>query len=235
MISNFLVRLWLLRIQDMDHRGSILVTLPVAVLSFLSFAFGMAFTVESFLHSSFAAMHGISFLVYIPLAIAAASDICMTAALCFFLYTNRTGIRRTDSIINVLMLYCINASLLTTCLNIVCFVTFLALPTNYIFMALFFVSSKLYFCSLLATLNAREMFRQKATAVSLPSLRSKQLRSMLPTLDADRKEASLPVSVTVNTASHTHVDSVVDLTDSKGTGSSMMMSDMNSVDSSRHA
>ncbi|KAI5114756.1 hypothetical protein M0805_007960, partial [Coniferiporia weirii] len=57
-------------------------------------------------------MHGISFLVYIPLAIAAASDICMTAALCFFLYTNRTGIRRTDSIINVLMLYCINASLL---------------------------------------------------------------------------------------------------------------------------
>ncbi|KAH8108813.1 hypothetical protein DFH11DRAFT_1731656 [Phellopilus nigrolimitatus] len=230
MISNFLVRMFFSYRIWIISRGSFLVTLPVAVLSFLSFSFGTTFAVESFIHRTFAAMHGISWLVYVPLAIASVSDICMTGALCYFLYTNRTGVRRTDSIINTLMAYCINASLLTTCINIACFVTFLALPKNYIFMAIFFCSSKLYFCSLLATLNARDTLRARSTAVSMPTLGAthrhgadrgiEEAQTISTGFSSDQKDSVLPidicVSVSTGTDSRTHDGSICSVGKSPG-------------------
>jgi len=129
---------------------------------------------ESYLHDTFAAMHAISWMVYVAFAFAIGSDVCIAGSLCYFFYTNRTGVRRTDSVLNVLMLYCINGGILTTLCNISVFVTFATLPTNYVFMAIFFVSSKLYFSSFAATLNCRDMLRTNLNAsesVTLPMAR----------------------------------------------------------------
>ena len=47
--------------------------------------------------------------------IASLADTIMTAALIFSLHRSRTGVKRTDSLINVLILYAINTGLLTGC------------------------------------------------------------------------------------------------------------------------
>ncbi|OCH91939.1 hypothetical protein OBBRIDRAFT_727855, partial [Obba rivulosa] len=72
----------------------------------------------------------------------------------------RTGIRSTDSVIQVLMIYTINTCLVTRqeyiiLCEILCLITYAALPSMFVYWAFYFVSEKLYINALLANLNAR--------------------------------------------------------------------------------
>ncbi|EPQ57813.1 hypothetical protein GLOTRDRAFT_103827 [Gloeophyllum trabeum ATCC 11539] len=89
------------------------------------------------------------------LSSAAAVDLLVAGALCYFLERNRTGFQRSDSRINLLMAYIINTGALTTVFSLIIVITFAAMNGSLVFLAFVEIQSKLYANSFLASLNAR--------------------------------------------------------------------------------
>ncbi|KAF4622248.1 hypothetical protein D9613_009607 [Agrocybe pediades] len=104
-------------------------------------------------------MATVDYLLYISFAAAVASDSLVAISLCSLLFWSRTGIKRTDSILTILMAFTINTGLLTSICAMACLITYAIWPQRFIFMGLYFALSKLYVNSLLASLNARRSLR----------------------------------------------------------------------------
>ncbi|KAI0665488.1 hypothetical protein C8Q78DRAFT_986430, partial [Trametes maxima] len=80
------------------------------------------------------------------------ADTLLTTALIFSLHRSRTGIRRTDSIIDLLIMYAINTGFIT---NLLSLIFALAMPNNLIYAGIVIVATKLYANSMMAVLNSR--------------------------------------------------------------------------------
>ncbi|TFK87115.1 hypothetical protein K466DRAFT_127255 [Polyporus arcularius HHB13444] len=124
------------------------------VLLLTEFGFATAVTVDTFLHPT---LHNSNqaWMNSAGVGIAALADTLLTAALTFSLHQSRTGIKRTDGIIDLLILYAINTGLVTGIFNILSFVFAIAMPNNLIYAGLDIVATKLYANSLMAVLNSR--------------------------------------------------------------------------------
>ncbi|KAI0326505.1 hypothetical protein GY45DRAFT_1373910 [Cubamyces sp. BRFM 1775] len=119
-----------------------------------SFGFMIAATVEGFRLSLNDFQH-VSWLVSAIFGCAVLADICLTGTLVVVLLRARTGFRRTDSLIEVLIIYSINTGLLTSIFGLLCFIFAIILPGNLIYIGISVVGVKLYANSVLAVLNSR--------------------------------------------------------------------------------
>ncbi|KAI0648809.1 hypothetical protein C8Q79DRAFT_474052 [Trametes meyenii] len=88
-------------------------------------------------------------------ALAAVADVMLTSILILELHRSRTGFKRTDSAIDVLIAYAVTTGLLTTLFNVYCAVIALVEPDNWVYIASDNFSTKLYVTSVLAALNSR--------------------------------------------------------------------------------
>ncbi|KAI0740128.1 hypothetical protein C8Q76DRAFT_790601 [Earliella scabrosa] len=142
-----------------------------AVLLIAEFGFALAVTIDTFRHPT---LHTTvqAWMNSTGVGIAALSDTLLTAALIFSLHQSRTGIRRTDGLIDILILYAINTGLLTGIFNILSFIFVsaltpqslflpglcpadralqaIAMPDNLIYAGIDIVATKLYGNSLMA-------------------------------------------------------------------------------------
>jgi len=89
------------------------------------------------------------------------ADVVTVTSICGFLYRKRSGIRSTRSIAHKIMLYTINTTGLTCLATIICLITYATMPTNLIFLAIYFVLPKLYLNSILSLLNFRKKLRKQ--------------------------------------------------------------------------
>ncbi|OCH91896.1 hypothetical protein OBBRIDRAFT_727911 [Obba rivulosa] len=99
----------------------------------------------------------------LSLGLGVATDIVTAAALCYFLRKLRTGYSQDDSLVNTLTLYAVNTGILTSAVSLCTLILYDLMPDNFIFMAFYFVLSKLYANSFLATLNTRKIVRGRGT------------------------------------------------------------------------
>ncbi|KAK0458173.1 uncharacterized protein EV420DRAFT_1764326 [Desarmillaria tabescens] len=104
--------------------------------------------------------HSMTSLVRASLAIHVVTDILVAGSLCYYLHTSRTGIKRTDTMINRLMVYAVHNGLITAVADILVIAFNTAYPGNLIYLAVYQVVANLYSNSLLATLNARRPSKQ---------------------------------------------------------------------------
>lgn len=88
-------------------------------------------------------------------AMGAASDLGIALTLVALLHRARTGFRRSETIINRLILFSINTGLLTSMCAVLSLVTITVFPSTFIYMTFFVCVSRLYTNTLYATLNAR--------------------------------------------------------------------------------
>jgi len=142
------------------------VVLPVIIILFALVVFitGNAFASKGFVLKTFAKLNGVSFFLYTSFAAAVVADTLVAISLCTLLFNSRTGIKRTDSVVKVMMAFIINTGLLTSVCAMGCLVTYAIWPQKFIFMGLYFALSKLYVNSLLASLNARASLRKRDQA-----------------------------------------------------------------------
>ncbi|KAJ7860284.1 hypothetical protein B0H13DRAFT_2569597 [Mycena leptocephala] len=93
------------------------------------------------------------------------TDVVTAGALCFFLWRMRTAQKNSaaNSIINRLVGDAINTGVLTTAVSLSTLLLFDFLEGNLFFGATYFMLSKLYAVSLLATLNTRRVVRARGT------------------------------------------------------------------------
>jgi len=99
----------------------------------------------------------------ISLALGAFTDVFIAVALCYFLRKFRTGQKQSDSVVNNLILYAVNSGLVTCAFSITTLILYNMMPGNFVFMAIFFILSKLFAISLMANLNTRKLIRGRGT------------------------------------------------------------------------
>ncbi|KAF9532680.1 hypothetical protein CPB83DRAFT_634176 [Crepidotus variabilis] len=136
------------------------VVIVIALTSLLTCTTGFAYVCIAFVkRKTFADLRHISFLMYTALGSAVVADILVAASMCISLLKSRTGFRRTDSVLTMLMLYTINSSVLTTVCSIACFLTYTIWPMEFTFIGIYVCLSKLFLNSLLAMLNGRDQLK----------------------------------------------------------------------------
>ncbi|THU90324.1 hypothetical protein K435DRAFT_841531 [Dendrothele bispora CBS 962.96] len=123
----------------------------------------LAFTVKAFKLPSVFSVIQLRTLGSISLGVGVITDIVIAVSLCYFLNKLRTGYRQSDTLVNSLVRYAINTGALTSAISLSTLILYNVMPTNMIFIATFFVLSKLYAISFMATLNTRRIVRGKGT------------------------------------------------------------------------
>ncbi|KAI0824342.1 hypothetical protein BC628DRAFT_428045 [Trametes gibbosa] len=130
--------------------------IPAVITMFGGFSFALAAGIRAFQTARYIVdLQHISWLVSIAYGFAVATDVILTGALVFVLQRARTGSKRTDSILDVLIIYTVNTGLLTSIVSVIAFAFALVIPGNLIYAAVSIVGAKLYANSVLALLNSR--------------------------------------------------------------------------------
>ncbi|KAI0778390.1 hypothetical protein BD413DRAFT_609009 [Trametes elegans] len=110
-----------------------------------------------------------SWLLSFSLAGSMSADILIAVSLCILFSKKRTGFARSDSILRALTIYSVNSGVLSSVCALLCLVTYVTMPHNFIFMTFYSIYPELVLNCLLATLNAREALNETASKLP-PSL-----------------------------------------------------------------
>ncbi|KAI0739921.1 hypothetical protein C8Q80DRAFT_203312 [Daedaleopsis nitida] len=128
----------------------------IALLIIVTIAFDIAATVVGLQVKAFTEITRVGWLIAVGSMSIIAGDICLTLALILTLRQSRTGLKSTDSLIHVIVIYTINTGLLNGTLTLLLFVLNVALPPgNLIFAGLGIVTVRVYANAFLTTLNSR--------------------------------------------------------------------------------
>ncbi|OCH85112.1 hypothetical protein OBBRIDRAFT_335908 [Obba rivulosa] len=139
----------------------VIITLLVitAALSLADLASSIAVTVRLYMQSvtstDLKAVWELLFGTGIP------ADFILTILLCTCLHNSRTGLTRTDSVINLLILYSIETGIFPAIIELAGLIAFLLSPRTFIFIPFYVQISNLYLSSLIVSLNRRENIRRK--------------------------------------------------------------------------
>ncbi|EIM81688.1 uncharacterized protein STEHIDRAFT_161859 [Stereum hirsutum FP-91666 SS1] len=158
--------------------GNMLLTGVIVILATIHFSLGVVFTVRGFALGRFSLYSELTWVTCTGLGSAAAADIIIAGAMCWYLFHSRTGFKRTDSMLMALMLYSINTGLVTSVVATTAVITFAIMPTNFVWLACFWVLGKCYVNSFLAILNGRESIRERSTQPSDGVMHLSALRSV---------------------------------------------------------
>ncbi|CDO68362.1 hypothetical protein BN946_scf184815.g9 [Trametes cinnabarina] len=142
------------------------VTLGAVVGAIVKFCFGMRvwrFSRHNIPVTMLIMLGTFSQLGSFALGLGMATDVVTAAALCYFLRGLKTGYNQDDSIVNTLTLYAINTGVITSAISLSTLILYDLMPTNFIFMAFYFVLSKVYANSFFAALNTRRSVRGRGT------------------------------------------------------------------------
>ncbi|OSD05869.1 hypothetical protein PYCCODRAFT_1474773 [Trametes coccinea BRFM310] len=94
-------------------------------------------------------------------ALLLAGDLQLTGVLVYVLHTGRSGFRRTDSMIDILIAYALTTGSLICVLNIVSLILTIVFPHNIIFTASTLVAQAVYANSFVVALNTRRVLRAR--------------------------------------------------------------------------
>ncbi|EJC98995.1 uncharacterized protein FOMMEDRAFT_23354 [Fomitiporia mediterranea MF3/22] len=145
---------FVLRVWKLSH-GNIPLAVVLSLLVSSSFIISVVYTVKALRLKTFANLVQIFDLSRSINILGAASDVAITASLIWLLQRSRTGFKRSDSIINRLIMFSLNTGLLTGLDAIMSLITNTVFPTTFIYICFYVNVSRLYCNSLLATLNSR--------------------------------------------------------------------------------
>ncbi|KAJ8469591.1 hypothetical protein ONZ51_g8892 [Trametes cubensis] len=133
---------------------------PVVLVIVISKASWSA-SVEAFIRPTFADFDNVAWMTSAAFGAAVVIDLLLTGTLIITLHKSRTGFKRTDSLIDVLIIYTINTGLLTGIFSVLSLIFALVSPDNLIYSAFNIIATKCYANSLLAVLNSRKMLADK--------------------------------------------------------------------------
>ncbi|KAI0767698.1 hypothetical protein C8Q74DRAFT_1370430 [Fomes fomentarius] len=110
-------------------------------------------------------------------------DILIAAGLCYYLRSSKSAFKRTNSMVDRLMIYAIQRGALTALCQAGHMITTVAFPGRFLFLPFQFLQGKLYCNTLLATLNVRNSLRSDGRQDHLLEPGSQILRSMQQSSD----------------------------------------------------
>lgn len=161
-IVSTIVRLLLLhRLAKFHQRkgelsaGLVSVIVLVALLSFVGIAGGIGITVRLLLPND-SAVGRLKAIFDALLVCAIAADVSFVFVQSYSLHRSRSGLRRTDSVINLLILYTISTGLIPTAFALATLVSMFVEPQSLLYAPLYMQVGNLYLITLVASLNHRK-------------------------------------------------------------------------------
>ncbi|KAK7448466.1 hypothetical protein VKT23_013728 [Stygiomarasmius scandens] len=146
----------------LSNRNYFITTVLVG-LSLGHLATSIVFTVQAFHLPTVPAVANLRVMGTIALGLGAATDILTALSLCYFLSKLRTGHKSSDTLVDSLMRYAVSTGVVTSAVSLTVLILFNVQPHNLIFIGIFFVLSKFYAISFMATLNTRRSVRGRGT------------------------------------------------------------------------
>ncbi|TBU25224.1 hypothetical protein BD311DRAFT_765124 [Dichomitus squalens] len=160
----------------------------IVVLLFAELGLCIGATIEAFLQPTFKGYQHFAWLICSALGAAVLLDLFISSMLILYLRKSRTGFKRTDSMVDVLMVYSINTGLSTSIVNFTAAITAITMPDKLVYTGLYIFASKMYSNSLLAVLNSRrslvdkgmEGFETGSFGLSVNNIREKTIQFRSP-------------------------------------------------------
>ncbi|VDC07106.1 unnamed protein product [Peniophora sp. CBMAI 1063] len=143
-------------------------TALITMLAFAQMALGIAFSIAAS-KQPINSLIALKSLATASLALGAVADVVAASILSYYLHTMRTGYKRTEGLINKLIMFSVNTGAITSAFSVSVVILYQTMPHNFIFLSIWFFVSKLYSNSLLATLNSRAGHRIKESIQSYSS------------------------------------------------------------------
>ncbi|KAJ7058356.1 hypothetical protein C8F01DRAFT_990580 [Mycena amicta] len=150
------------RVYRFSERNSF-ITAFIVLLALGQLAVALVFTIQAFGLATIPAVFQLRTLGTISIGLGVSTDVVIAASLCFFLNRLRTGYKPADSLVTRLVVDTINTGVLTTAVSLTTLLLFDFQSGSLVFLATFFLLSKLYGVSFLATLNTRRAVRGRGT------------------------------------------------------------------------
>jgi len=194
----------------------VILPLWIMSLSIVHLVVGTLITVKSIVGMDSTFLPNITHLLYVAFSLGVAVDVSVTVGLSWLLHSMKTGIRKTDSLVKVLMLYMVTTGLLVVVAATMGLILFIVMPNNLIYFGFYLLLGKLYINAFLASLNARENLRKGQTdvAISLSRLGYQTTRGQSTMATEDRSLHHSENGIALQTLSEQRVDDR-DVKDSK--------------------
>ncbi|TFK72662.1 hypothetical protein BDN72DRAFT_894641 [Pluteus cervinus] len=159
-LSEFIIRMmFTIRVYKFSKKNLILI---IWIISFSLIPMGITIfsTTDGFITHFFGKLWTSSAgsMIFIGSTVA---DLSIAISLCYLLHRSRTGFRRTDSLIRVLMMYTVNTGAIVALSGSIHIAIFVAIRPNLLHFIPYLILGKLHLNSYLASLNARETIREK--------------------------------------------------------------------------
>ncbi|KAL1940973.1 hypothetical protein VTO73DRAFT_7609 [Trametes versicolor] len=156
----------------------------------------------------------VQWIVSVAYGLAVVCDLITALALIFVLRRSRTGVKRTDTVVDALIMYTVNTGLLTTILGTLVFAFAIVYPDNLIYAGLSIPGVKLYSNSVLAMLNSRRSLSERmmqgfeaGTHDEGRAGRPQTPHTVLETWNIRQMPVTLPVTMDSTRSLGTHSDS----------------------------
>jgi len=147
-------------------RKSYFLTLLILFLILATAGSGTAWVILSLKLQTYRQLLHISPLTITINALSTTADIIIATSLCYLLNKARTGYKKSDTVINKLIIFVVNTGVLTTCCALASLISLVLSPDSLIYAAFYFCIGRFYINSFLATLNARDSIKGKVDDTS---------------------------------------------------------------------
>lgn len=144
----------------MSEKSKTIVAL-IMIPSLTQLGLGLAMCIMCFFIKRFDRLPTFIVPLSVQMGAAVSADIMITGPLIYFLNKNRTGFRRTNSLINRLIIWSVNTALITGVFELLQLITWVTMTNTLMFLGFHLVIAKLYTNSMLAMLNGRKSLRDQ--------------------------------------------------------------------------
>jgi len=211
------------RVWAVSHKNKPLCAiLAMAVLT----RFGLlnAMGVQTWIKQTLHGLTEVLWLLTLGLAFSMCTDVAITTSLIWYLHKSRTGVRKTNSLINRLIIYSMTTALLPCIFDVIVVICIGTMPNNLIWAGIHLILTKTYPTAILATLNTRQA-KSSGASQEMLSLHVSGPGTGFSGNTAHLTDPHIAVSsshpmqqgVLVTQEQHTHMDpsdtSVIDLSD----------------------
>ncbi|KAI0729747.1 hypothetical protein C8Q72DRAFT_299977 [Fomitopsis betulina] len=162
----------------------------ISVLSTAQAAVAIAFMIKGFQIHLFILANSLIPYTEAGLACDIVCDALIAATLIYYLKARRTVFPGTNRTINRLVAYALNTCLFTTILSLVTLIMIPFFSETMIYSVLYFVLVRLYTCTLLSTLNSRDIIKQALEGHNLVKFPSARVGVRRPDIESDSAEVA---------------------------------------------
>ncbi|KAJ6569770.1 hypothetical protein DFH09DRAFT_429605 [Mycena vulgaris] len=172
----FTWRIWILSHKNIEIVALILVLVLAELLSSIVY-FSQTWSLDVLANLPKLTTLGHLFNVF-----AAAGDFMITGTLVYFLQSAKSGGKRTDVLLNRLILFSLNTGLLTSLCSLCSLIMLAALPETFAYIAFYTILARFYAISLFSTLNARTIIEpdRRGEAIAITSIRWRNTEDTRP-------------------------------------------------------